>query len=285
MKNIAEELAAFVKKTDFDALPDEVVHEMKRVFLDSIGCAINGLSTERGSIAIELARRLGGPSESTIIGTSAKVSCVNAAFANGELINALDYDSMSRGIHDVPTLIAAVLAVAESNSASGKDLILGTALSLEVSGRLRTAEAKRIPIASGPDRGSLQWPTVSGYSRATLAAAAGAGKILNLAPDKIANAIGISGCICPPNIGNKFFRTSPVRMSKYASSGWGAHTGVTSALLAEMGYLGDTSLFDGPYGFWRYTGQEEWDSGEVLTGIGTQWCCHRINYKQYPAGY
>lgn len=81
-----------------------------------------------------------------------------------------------------------------------------------------------------------------------LAAATGAGKILNLDQDKIANAIGIAGCICPPNIARKCMETSPVRMTKYGPAGWSAQAGVTSALLAGMGYTGDTDLFEGEYG-------------------------------------
>ena len=78
--------------------------------------------------------------------------------------------------------------------------------------------------------------------------------------------------------------TAPVRMTKYGVTGWGAQAGITSALLAEMGYIGDTNLFDGEYGFWRYTGQEEWKNEKVLTDLGEKWRCHHIKYKQYPGG-
>ena len=50
-----------------------------------------------------------------------------------------------------------------------------------------------------------------------------------------------------------------------------------------MGYTGDTDLFDGDYGFWRYTGQEEWRTEEVVD-LGTKWRGHQIKYKLYPCG-
>jgi 2-methylcitrate dehydratase PrpD len=281
-----EKLASFAIRTKFGDLPDNVVHEMKRVLLDSIGCAIVGLSTERGKIAADLSRKLGGPRESTIIGINDKVSCANAAFANGELINALDFDALSVAVHDVPCLIAAILAVAERCHTSGRDLMLAIALSFEISARFKSAVAQPPPIGEGSERGTLQWPAVMGFGSAALAAAAGAGKILNLDLEKMANAIGIAGYICPPSISRKWFDTAPVTMIKYGSAGWAAQAGVTSALLAEMGFTGDTHLFDGEYGFWRYTGQEQRrTTEEVLADLGTEWYCYQMNYKQYPSGY
>ena len=92
MNSFGQELARFVVETKFEHLPEAVVHEARRIFLDSIGCALAGITTDKGKISIALARRLGGPPESAIIGIGDKVSYCNAAFANGELINRWDSD-------------------------------------------------------------------------------------------------------------------------------------------------------------------------------------------------
>lgn len=92
--SLTDVLAIFAFETKFENLPGTVVHEAKRILLDSIGCALAGISTDKGKIAVQLAERLGGPSESSIIGRGDKVSCNSAAFTNGELINALDYDTI-----------------------------------------------------------------------------------------------------------------------------------------------------------------------------------------------
>jgi 2-methylcitrate dehydratase PrpD len=282
---IIDKFTDFACKIQFNDLPEYVVNEMKRVVLDSIGCAIAGHSTERGKIAADLARKLSGRRESTIIGTNDKVSCANAAFANGELMNALDFDAISSvGRHDVPTLVSTTLALAESVGSSGEDLILATALAFEISLRIRSA-VKGIHDP-GPEKDKMLWPEVAGYSFASLGAAVGAGKFLNLDQEHMGNAIGIAGYICPPSLGRKFHYTSPIRMSKYGSLGWGAQAGVTAALLAEMGFRGDTDLFDGEYGFWRYIGKGkgEWNMEGVAEGLGQKWRCHKIQYKQYPCG-
>jgi 2-methylcitrate dehydratase PrpD len=55
-------------------------------------------------------------------------------------MNCLDFDAISRmGRHDLSTLVSGLLSVAESADSSGEDLILATALALEISGRIKSA--------------------------------------------------------------------------------------------------------------------------------------------------
>lgn len=286
MGNIADKFAEFAIETQFDDLPQSVVHEAKRVLLDSIGCAINGIIMERGRIAVDLAKMLGGPRESTIIGTGDKVACTNAAFANGELINALDHDALGT-IHDTPILIAATVPIAERVRASGKSLIVAVALGFEISARIESAVKSGrsdTVVKEGPDRGNVIWSVYRTHgpnASASLAAAVGAGKILNITKEKMANAIGIAGYICPVNIVAKYRDLTPIRMTKYNCGGWGAQAGITAALLAEKGFTGDTEVFEGEYGFWRYTGYQEWNVERVLQNLGKEWR-HKIRYKINP---
>jgi len=96
---VSNPLAQFIVKTKWEDLQPVTIKNMKMVLLDSIGCAIAGVATDPGKLAVSLAKQLGGPEESTIFGIQGKVSCVNAALANGQLINAIDYDAMGPGAH------------------------------------------------------------------------------------------------------------------------------------------------------------------------------------------
>ncbi|MFC2019711.1 MmgE/PrpD family protein [Chloroflexota bacterium] len=284
MGEVTEKLAGFIAKAEYRDLPEDIIHETKRVLLDSIGCAIGGLDTDMGRVSRSLARKLGGPPISSIIGTADKVSPANSAFANGELINALDYDAGSAE-HDTPIVIASSLAPAEGARASGQELITAIAVGHEVTTRLVLAGKEVLTIIKeGPDKGKVRFASSGGYGSTTLAAAASAGKVLRLDAEKMANAIGIAGYICSPNVIRKFLDTSPVRMTKYAIFGWGAQSGVTAALLAEAGFTGDTDVLDGEDSFWKYTGHQEWDTGRALAGIGSQWL-HKISYKVYPSSF
>jgi 2-methylcitrate dehydratase PrpD len=198
-------------------------------------------------------------------------------------MNALDFDALSpEVVHVVPILIPAVLAMAESAGASGKDLILATALGLEIPVRLKL-KASQASADSSPEV-PRPMPPVTGYSVVTFAAAAGASKIMNLGEEKTAYAISTAGCMSPPNLFHKFIDTSPVRMTKYGPTGWGAQAGVTSALLADMGYTGDTNLFKGEFGFWRFTGQDTWMTEDLPAELGKKWLGHHLKYKLYPCG-
>ena len=106
MQSVTKELVRFAVETNFDALPNEAAHEAKRVFLDSVGCALGGIAVDKGRFSVQFARALGGASESTILGVGDKVSSAAAAFANGELINALDWDSVLAPAHVSPFVIS-----------------------------------------------------------------------------------------------------------------------------------------------------------------------------------
>lgn len=270
MATVTRTLADFAVKAAFAGLPAELVDDVKHVVLDLIGCALAGGTVEKGAIAVRLSRRMGGAAEATLLGTAAKVPATNAAFANGELMNALDWDPIP---HTLPPIVAACLAVAESAGASGRDLILGIAIGYEVASRL----AEVLP-------GDLE-PQPHGYGSCILGAVAGAGRILGLDRQRMAHALGIAGFAAPIPAMTRFEGgVSPIPMTKYISLGWLAQAAVTSALLAQEGYTGDSEILDGPEGFWRLFGgtAERWDPARLTRDLGKRWSARRAWYKPYP---
>ena len=276
MESVSQELARFAVETKFEDLPEDVVHEAKRGLLDSIGCAIAGITTEKGKMAIQLAKRLGGPPESSIMGMGGKVSCSNAAFANGELINALDYDAMP---HLHLFVVPPSLAVAESIHASGQDVILATVLGQEISRRISSGLSGMMEkLLDG-----LKPLTVWGNgNHCIFGATAGTGKILKLGEKEMTHALGIAGYLTPVPAAGKWDTAVPKPIIKYTPVGWICSSAVTAALIAEMGYSGDTSVFDGDYGFWRFYSSEKWNPDAVLDKIGKRWLFTSVHYKVYP---
>ena len=63
--NVIQEVASFVDSVRYQDLHPAVVHETKRLILDSVGCAEGGIHTRKGEIALHLSRSLGGPPEAT----------------------------------------------------------------------------------------------------------------------------------------------------------------------------------------------------------------------------
>ena len=276
MKNISDDLVAFLVETGYDSLPAEVVHEAKRCLLDSTGCAIAGIATDKGKIAVSMAKRLGGPAESSVLGVGDRVSCANAAMANGELINALDYDDIP---HIHPFATPPALAVAESTGATGKDLILATVLAREVCKRLTLAlsnmSAKLMEEAKTPD-------VFGNANECIIGGTAGAAKILGLDKERMAHALGISAYLCPLPVCRNWEEATPKSMIKYVPVSWVCQGSVTAALLAKEGYTGNPRVFDGDYGFWRFYSAERWEPEIVVDALGEKWRFMEMAYKTYP---
>ena len=79
----------------------------------------------------------GGPA--SVLGTGEQLPVFGAAFANAELINALDYDTILPPGHVTPYVLPVALAVAESLGSSGKDYIVASAIAHEMSYRMGKA--------------------------------------------------------------------------------------------------------------------------------------------------
>lgn len=281
MRSATQELARFAVEVEFGRIPAEVVHEAKRVILDSIGCALAGTGTEKGKLSVGLSKRLGGAPESSIIGSGEKVSCQNAAFANGELMNAMDYDALLvPTIHVTPYVLPAPLALSEHKRASGQDLILAAVLGHEISTRITealTSGAPAQPEGENDDRAPL-----SGFSHCIFGGVAGSGRLLKLDHTRMSHALGIAGHFCPVPTFEKWRETVPSAMTKFGSSGWLSSAEVTAALLAETGYTGDTTVLDGEYGFWKFYGFDSWDPSPILERLGQEWSLPNTKYKHYP---
>jgi 2-methylcitrate dehydratase PrpD len=284
MTDVLKGLSQFAAEAKFDDLPDAIVHEAKRVLLDSIGCALASISSEKGRLCIALSQRLGGPPEASIIGVAGKVSASNAVMANGELINAMDYDALViPGGHVSPYVVPPVMAIAEQRNVTGKDLVLATVLSHEVAMRITRGMSPMIQvIAEGPDAQRYEWTTPYGGSRFNVGAAAGVGRLMGLETQRMVHALGLSGHYTQVPTHGKLSYSVPTSMVKYGTPGWQGTGAIIACYLAEMGYLGDETLFDGVSGLWRFTGSDTWMPEKVLAGIHDEWLFAEQQYKPYP---
>src|SRR5438309_517096 len=113
MPTLAHELAAYSRALTFDALPPEVVHEVKRR-------------------RIALAARC--EPGATVLGTGQRTTPDLAAFANGAMVRYLDYNDTYLSLEPAHPSdnIPAALAVAEARGRSGRDFITAVVLAYEV---------------------------------------------------------------------------------------------------------------------------------------------------------
>jgi 2-methylcitrate dehydratase PrpD len=275
MGKITQELADFAVETKFEDLPASIVDETKKVLMEHIGVGLAGLTTDKGKLAVALGRKLGGPPESSILGSGEKVSSSTAALTNGELMITLDYcANMSFG-HDGLFVIPPAMAVAESVGASGKDLILATAVGLEISSRLARA-ARWHTITSEEVRKAISHPPKDKNAHSAFGGAVAAGKLLKLSRERMLHALGIASRHIDMSLSSGGPENGFKSMTKYVVPGWQNTGSVISALLAEMGYIGETGALD-------ESKRLGWDPEHITTDLGKNWIFNlQLHYKPYP---
>jgi 2-methylcitrate dehydratase PrpD len=276
------DISDFALNTRFEDLPPAIVHETKRVLMDSLGCMLGAQTIDKGKEYLALSRRLGGQPEATILGSGDKVSLSTAALVNGELMFTLDFHNIMANSHDGAYVIPTVLAFAESAGSSGRELICATALGCEISSRLARA-ILRHPAGAASQAPKPQGRLRTGNAHSNFGAAAGAARLLKMDREKTLNALGIAGHLCMVLTYGRWGVRGHNYMMKYGAPGWQSTGAVTAALLAEMGYTGDQLILDKENGFGYICGYSYWYPELIAEELGkTWWFNYRLHYKPYP---
>jgi 2-methylcitrate dehydratase PrpD len=271
-----EMLANFSERLRFEDLPHDVVHELKRLLLDTVACGLGGLGLDKGSMALDLAVASGGKPEATVYGTAVKLPAAMAAFVNGELMNALDWCALQPPAHTTPYVIPPAMALAEVHRSSGKELIAALAVANELACRVADSLGN---MRSNPGAMPLR---SFGEGCTQFGATAGAARILGLDAQKMRHALGLAGYHAPVASHAKYQQTVHVGLAKYGPAGWTAQAGVVTAQLAAMGYRGDDTVLDGDYGFWAMNGSPACDWNKLTSKLGEHWSFLAISYKHWP---
>src|ERR1700719_2560749 len=259
-KTLAHQLANYACELKFEDLSKEVVHEVKRRVIDSLGCALGAWNEEPCVIARNVALEFSAKRGSTIIGTTHQGPPDWAAFANGCCIRYFDYNDtyLSKEPAHPSDNISAALAIAESLRSTGRELITAIALAYEVQCRFCDAASIR---ARGWDH-----VTYGAFSTALACA-----KLMKLDLEKTRHAVNIAGVACAAMRQARVGELSHWKGVAFANA---ARHGVYSALLARAGMTGPAPIFEGQMGF-------EKELGVSLGNIGEKFA---VPFPQNPQG-
>jgi 2-methylcitrate dehydratase len=237
MKTLSAGLTDYASSLSFHDLPPEVIHEVKRRLIDSLGCALGAYGSPAGKIAREVARPVKGTYSSTVLGGTSETTPDLAAFANGVLVRYLDYNDtyLSREPAHPSDNISAALSVAEAQGADGKALTTAIVLGYELQLRLCDAASLR-------ERG---WDHVAYVS---ISSALLASMLMGLDRERAANAVSLS---ITPNIALRQTRVGELSMWKGCAAANAARNGVFAALIAREGMTGPNEVFEGEMGFFK----------------------------------
>lgn len=270
---IASELAKWIV-ADHE-VPAEVERAALRHLLDGVGNAVAGLRSGAAEPAIKVATELGGPGESTILGTAVRVSAPAAGLANGTLVHALDFDDTHAGglVHATAVVLPAAFSVGEQMGATGRELVEAAVVGYEVA--CRTASA----APHGFHAGGLHATMVAGvFSSAAVAA-----RLMGLDPDTTASALGIAGS----QAGGLLAFLATGASTKQLHPGFASQSGIIAARLAAAGATGPNTVFDGPHGVYEALASSSVAQGSlnrsvILDALGETWETQRIGIKPWP---
>jgi aconitate decarboxylase len=220
-----------VMALEYDVLPPAAIEVAKHVTLDGLAVLLAGATEPLGvgRISIEYVRAMGGAPQASVIAGGFKTSVTNAAYANGTMGHALDFDNTWYPLnHPTSPTLPAILAIAEHERLSGRKVIEALAVAFEVQGRIRMA-------ATGMETGSgFHKPGMTG----TFGATAAAGRLLELTREQMLMAFGLAGS----RAGSIAINTGT--MTKSSHSGHAARMGVECAVLTKLGWTASRELFE-----------------------------------------
>ena len=275
---VTKRLSEFVVNTSYKDIPEDIRETSKRIFLDSLGCALGGASLPSGKIVIETVKEMGGVPESTVIGGELKISPMNAAYANCKLSNLMDMDDVFwNSAHFSPIVIYPALAIAEKEDSSGQEFVTALTLGLEVAARIAIAIGPLFDIIDG--RVEYVSKGACGFGQHIFGGVAAASRLLGFDTKEIRQAMGIGGFYAPCAISPK--TTNDLTMSKYALE-WSAAGAVMANGLVRNGFEGPENILDDDL-FAKAMGKHHYDPSPILKNLGTIWYGTTTSLKLYPS--
>lgn len=232
------ELADFTSALTFDKLLPRSREMAKRCILDWLSLAIRG-SREKPAAILRQVMDRGAADEATIFAAPPeRASVYGAAMANAAASHSLDFDDLHNPsiIHLACVVVPGVIAMAEKERASGRDILTAVCAGYEAGARVGEAV---IPESY------FFWHTTG--TAGTFGAAAAAANLLRLDPRQTLMCYGTAGT----QAAGLWEFLKEGAMSKSLHAGKSAYAGVLSAYLSRAGFTGAGHILEGKKGFCR----------------------------------
>lgn len=262
-------LARFVATHRSRGWSDAVDHEAHRTFYNWLGCAIGAAHHEAADAAIAAVQMLQPAPQATVLGRKERLDMANAALVNGITSHTFDFDDthLKTIIHPAGPVASAVLALAEHQGLSGRQVIDSLVLGIDV--------ACRVGNTMYPDHYDRGWHITG--STGMLGAAAGCARLLGLGEKATAMALGIAASQ-PVGLREQFGT-----MTKPFHPGGAARAGLMSALLAKNGFTSSERALEAPRGFVQVVSDKRaWN--EITDELGERFEISFNTYKPFACG-
>jgi len=272
---VAEKLASEAKELTFSELPPEVIHQVKRLMLDTVGVAFGGYLSDSSQIIQSVIKEIKEPTESTVFGSGLKTSCLYATLANGVMVRYLEFMDRNRlseefyykGVSSIhghhSESIPPILAVGERQHCTGQEIITAIVVAYELATKFSNS------INSVEGVGNLNKLGWKQEIKTPYIMALVVGRLLGLSEEQMANAFAVAGCFST-ELGILEVGDDEVTMARNLMFPYGAYHGILGALLARKGFKGPLNVIEGHHGFAEVVLRGKMDL-EKLTARKNDW--------------
>ena len=278
-RTVLEKVSRFAAEVRNGNINEELLTDARRRVTDIVGIALAASQTEPAQIIRKVIESRGGAPQSSVIGLSERYPAASAAFMNGTLAHAVDYDDthLPSVLHPSASVVPAALAAAERSGASGRELLAAVAAGNELVVRVGMAGYDQSLGNSIFFEKGMHATSIVG----TLGSALAAAMVSGLEQEQIGHTVAIAA-----SMGSGIIEANRTGGTvKRVHCGWAAQAGVTAAELAEAGLTGPPTVFEGRFGFLRAYLGEESDVTAITEDLGERWEIPRIFFKPYPANH
>jgi 2-methylcitrate dehydratase PrpD len=270
---LTRDVAEWVAAASIDDAGAPVVAAARAAIIDTVAVILAGSGEPVTRIVASAVAEEGAAPVADRLGLRLRTSMEGAAFVNGVSGHALDYDDVNRSAIGHPSVVVfpAALAAAQGVRASGRQLIEGYAVGVEVMTKLGRA--------MGTAHYRTGWHATS--TLGALGAAMAAGKLFGLDPERLQHALAIAASMASGSRQN--FGT----MTKPFHPGHAARCGILAARLAGKGLTGDTDILEAPLGYFAMFSYGEAHLDGVGGTLGRPYdvVSPGLNVKRYPCCY
>jgi 2-methylcitrate dehydratase PrpD len=263
-------LAEFVGDLRYERIPRQVIEKTKDLMVDWLGSALAGKGA-RPVVALEHFAAVMGPrtGDAEIIPSGATTSALFAALINGAASHVAEQDDVHNGsvFHPAAVVFPAVLAAAQSEAASGQDVLVGAVAGYEVG------------IRVGEFLGRSHYKIFHTTGTAgTVAAAAAVSRVLQLDANQTQNAMGSAGTQAAGLW--EFLRDAAD--SKQLHTAKAAADGLLAAYLAREGVTGARRILEGKQGLAAGMSSDA-DVSKLVDRLGARWATVETSFKWHAS--
>lgn len=275
MSTISFQIADWLKRTKLADLPPEVVQGMKLRALDLTGVMLASKDLRVVNAARDAMADTDPGIGATTVGSSAPVSVTTAAFLNGTMASAMEFDDtyLPTTMHATGLALSVCYPESQRRKVSGTSLIEASLLASEIMIRLSIV-TKRDWFSYGIH------PT---GSFGTFGGVCALAKLRGLDEKTTVHALGHAGSMSTALTAAFEDGTS----TKNLHVGMAAASAFRATALAERGVSGPTAVFEGKFGWYRSHVQTEDERHyeRITSELGEEWLTLNIASKLYPVAY